>query len=276
MAQGHQENAQEKALEAGLARHLEGHLREYIEFNLRQGYELSAILSCLRKYGYRKEDLSQLVSRLPSTRHQVNPPAYDPQELDEDTHNFLTGVLSEYIGKMRTHGYSLPAIEQALINYGHHPSIVREASTRATGRKRLRIPFSLVYSASVVLYAALLFLLLLQLDAPLELGALLFLPGLAVLLIHPLMLTLRRGRKVVPIVAIILTIAGFVGVTDWATSMLMDLSSVDLSMVLLVNVLFAAFFSLIMTMAAPTPGKRRQKEKETPKRASPATSSSRS
>ncbi|MEM4756387.1 MAG: hypothetical protein QW594_04630 [Candidatus Woesearchaeota archaeon] len=230
----------------------EEHLKEYILFNLSQGYEIEAIMSCLKQYGYKEKQLQAVIQQLPHTKHKKTPVQYSPDELDYDTHHFLKGLLTDYVRQMRAHGYELSAIKKALINNGHHPSLVVEVIDGVTKQALPKLSPSFLIALGMVGYPLLSLLLLLELEATLEMGILLLLPGYAAYLLMIWLVAFQRLRPYLPIIAMLVTIVGYVILTTVLTSQEISLATYDLGTILLVNVLFSGFFSLILKYSANT------------------------
>ncbi len=105
------------------------HLKQYVVFQMKQGYELKSVKDALLSYGYSNDlihSVTHIVKKIGITTKKV-PPKYREGDLDKDLYIYVQSMLVDYIVKEAKLGYSLSAIRTALINFGHHSEMVDKA-----------------------------------------------------------------------------------------------------------------------------------------------------
>lgn len=106
-------------------KYMKKHLKDYILFQISQGYESADIKDLLTKYGYSPDivdDIFNEIGDIPQKDHK-----HATKKVSRDLFTYIQEQLMEYIQKEQDQGYSLDAIRRALLNYGHQPAIVEAA-----------------------------------------------------------------------------------------------------------------------------------------------------
>ncbi|MFW6013926.1 MAG: hypothetical protein ACOCQG_02025 [Candidatus Nanoarchaeia archaeon] len=111
---------------------MKNHLRDYILFQISQGYEADDVKKLLLNYGYKKklvEGIFMEIGSLPVQR----PAKKSRQKLSDDLTGYLKELLTDFIIKEKEQGYTTNAIRRALINYGHNRELVDSAIEAVEG-----------------------------------------------------------------------------------------------------------------------------------------------
>lgn len=108
--------------------YMKKHLGEYILFQLEQGYDLKDIKSALYRHGYKKKIIDDILKQIQvSQEPKKKQVMYSHADLDNELKIYVQSLLIDYIVKEHKLGYTLEAIRNALINYGHDAKAVDEA-----------------------------------------------------------------------------------------------------------------------------------------------------
>lgn len=123
--------------EGGMAQidraYMENHLIDYVLFQVQQGYAPDDVYNVLLKYGYPNPVVQEVFKQLAISikeefkRHAQKRGKDTYNQLDEEMHQYLVGLLIDYVTKEQKQGYSIPVIKKALLQYGHHKEIIHEA-----------------------------------------------------------------------------------------------------------------------------------------------------
>lgn len=106
-------------------KYMKKHLKDYVLFQISQGYESEDIKDLLTKYGYSPDIVDGIFSEIgdiPQKEHK-----HTTKKVSQDLFTYIQEQLMEYIQKEQDQGYSLDAIRKALLNYGHQAAIVEAA-----------------------------------------------------------------------------------------------------------------------------------------------------
>lgn len=145
--------------------YMENHLIDYVLFQVQQGYAPDDIYRVLLKYGYPRAVVQAVFQQLGTKVHeefQRNPKNHNKNQLDkldQEMHDYLAGLLIDYIMKEQKQGYSIPVIKKALLRYGHHKEIIEEAlKVMQQGKVKdyhavpsLRFPQQAVFASCLIL-----------------------------------------------------------------------------------------------------------------------------
>lgn len=108
--------------------YMKKHLAEYILFQIEQGYALPDIKKALSRFGYKKQTVHDILRQLNlSDIPKKKKAMYSIHDLDEELRIYVQSMLLDYIIKEHKVGYTLEAIRNALINFGHEPKVIDEA-----------------------------------------------------------------------------------------------------------------------------------------------------
>lgn len=197
-------------------KYMEDHISAYVKFQLKQGYRIKDIKNALLKYGYDKNLVNEICKN-------INLKQYKPtkikkvklKELNEDLYIYLQNLLVDYIIKEQNQGYTIDVIKKALINYGHHPSMVKKAILAAkkgsfsTFQSNLKLSPEFTLAISLILIVVFTLFLTYITDESLYLVFLSFLPAIAMILINFSIIINTSSKRFVQLLPII-SVAGIV------------------------------------------------------------------
>jgi len=211
--------------------YMENHIRDYIIFQLSQGYRLSDIKSALLKSGYDSGLIDEICAH-------IDPDYYKPRKdgkpsqknLDEDLYVYLQNLLVDYIKQEQSQGYTMDVIEKALINYGHHPSMVKKALKAASHGdvvdfqylENFRFSSTLMLFITLFLTLGIVFVLTVQTNEPLFVVVFGFVPALiAILFVYAVFVNSQNRRLVqlLPIISIAVVVTVFVALVQTSATM---------------------------------------------------------
>jgi len=224
------------------------YLKKYIVFSLSQGYDIEAIKSSLIKQGNKKKFLKSIIEELPHTRHTVKETKYDPRELDRETKYYLEGVLAEYIERMIEHGYEKSEIKRALINYGHHPSVVNEALRKFKKPKIPIISFEGFSFANIMVYMFFVVFLVMGLDAE-PISLVFFLPGLIGVFVSIGLLKRISKKNLVPLFGFLTIVIVFIGIIMLLINNGFNFNNYDIQVIMGVNIVLGTLISFILSIS---------------------------
>ena len=108
--------------------YMKKHIGEYILFQLEQGYDIKDIKGALSRHGYKKKIVDDILKQVQvSASPKKKQKMYSHTDLDNELKIYVQSLLIDYIIKEHKLGYTLEAIRNALINYGHDAKAVDEA-----------------------------------------------------------------------------------------------------------------------------------------------------
>ena len=181
--------------------YIRGHLIGYTEFQLRQGYEINDVKEALLKYGYDNDLVLEVINSVDTELYKESSKKPSLKELNEDLYVYLQNLLVDYIKKELNHGYELDVIKKALINYGHHPSMVKKAIKAIEDGKvtdyhpSIGFPSWFMLIVSLVVIFAFLGFLLITTDASLYVVFLSFAPSIFTILFVYVMTIYTSSKK---------------------------------------------------------------------------------
>jgi hypothetical protein len=103
------------------------HLLDYASFQVQQGYLPEDISKVLRKTGYSKALVDEIIAALDPVSlasKKEHPPI---REMDKSMEAYVNNMLIDFIIKERKSGYEDAAIRKALLRFGHHKKKVDDA-----------------------------------------------------------------------------------------------------------------------------------------------------
>jgi hypothetical protein len=202
------------------AEYVRSHLRDYIVFQLKQGFELSDIKQALIRYGYEKDLVTFICKDIDLTPYRSTKPA--SSELDKDLYIYLEELLVDYIEKQLGQGYDLDVVKKALINYGHRPDMVDKAvkaikhgdAIDLESFESWKAPAALLYFISLVCTLALIFVLSFITGTDIGKVVLAFSPALiAITCTYAIVASMdsKSFNQFIPIAAVALAVGAFIG-----------------------------------------------------------------
>jgi len=207
--------------------YVEKHLQGYIEFQLKQGYRLKDVEKALLKYGYDDMLVKEIIKKI--TPVEIAPNGKPNQkELNEELYMYIQNLLVDFIKKEQEQGYEIEVIRKALINYGHHPSMVKKAEkAMKQGRvtdfhKRIKMSGSLVLLISVALILGFMFFMVQQTNASLGIVVMSFAPAfVAVLLSYSITTGTEDKRliRLVPVISVAAAVLVFILLIQFSTQL---------------------------------------------------------
>ncbi len=111
---------------------MKNHLRDYILFQINQGYEANDIKNLLQGYGYSQELIDEIFSEIGTLPHR-KPAKKHKKEISADLFSYVKELIVDFIIKEKEQGYSIDAIKRALMNYGHSKELVDSAVAAVDG-----------------------------------------------------------------------------------------------------------------------------------------------
>jgi len=202
-------------------KYMSNHIKSYVEFQLGQGYELDDVKHALEKYGYEPGLVNEICSQIDPDVHKPLKHRPSIKELNEDLYVYLQNLLIDYIKKEQSQGYELEVIRKALINYGHHPKMVRHALEAANEgyvvdqQPTIRLPAWLSLALGLAAIFAFVAVLTIQTSADLGLVFLSFAPSIVtILLVYAAFVNIdnKRTIQLLPVAAVFLSAAIFLAV----------------------------------------------------------------
>ncbi len=221
------------------------HLRAYTEFQVRQGYRLKDVRTVLLKYGYGRELVGEATAGI-DEKKLVPGKKGDIKVLDEELYLYVQNLLVDYIRREQEQGYTIDVIRRALINYGHHPDMVRKAIRAVEAghvidqQKRIVMPGGLVFFLAVSLIFVFVFAISAAAGAELSSVFLSFLPALGATVAAYAILEnsdSKSLRKMTPLVSVLLCALFFVFLSQ-ATRLVRGLSEPATVLMLNIGVAF--------------------------------------
>ena len=234
----------EKKEEKELDSYLKEHVKDYIGFQLKQGYEYKDIKACLNKYGYSDRQIDNLSKGMDKTHH-VAEKKYNKEDLDKESYYYIRGIIADYIKKQLEHGYSLEHIKKALINAGHDKSLIEHAINLIKEKVKTHFPSKATLIISLLIVLAFIFSLGVSLNHASSVMILAFFPVIITLIINYALMSSKYTYKIknsLPIVAIVLVIALFLALVPRLGAEL------DYGTILILNVILAVLLTIFMLL----------------------------
>lgn len=235
--------------------YLKEHLKEYIAFQLNQGYELADVKQALIKYGYAQKFVDDMCK---GVHHEpVREPflKHTQEELDTDAYNYVLNMLIDYMSKELKQGYSLAAIQKALINYGHMPKVVHEAAAaiqkgtvgdyEKSSAQHITLPSYLVFSLTLLIAFAGVFFLSIVTNTSIVIILFNFIPTLLSLtIVYAALISFKLSalRRLLPLGAVAATVGIFILLVQYSTL----LRATHMPTILLLNAALTFVCSLIL------------------------------
>lgn len=208
--------------------YMKKHLAEYILFQIEQGYALADIKKALSRFGYKKQTIQDIlrqlnISDIPKKKKAM----YSSHDLDEELQIYVQSMLIDYIIKEHKVGYTLEAIRNALINFGHEPKVIDEAiliiekgKVVDYRKERAVLKFPQQIVGSVTLFFIFAFLVFLSIATDTSIITILpnFSPAfLAFVLVNLAYFFLPNTKllSTLPLFAVIICVAFFIGGTQY-------------------------------------------------------------
>jgi hypothetical protein len=237
------------------AEYMKNHLLGYITMQLKQGYELRDIRDALVRYGYDKTVIENITKHINPRDYPVKKHAGE-KELDEELFIYLQDLLVDYIKKEMSQGYTLEVIEKALINFGHHPDMVRKAVKGVEeghiedldAASTWKLPLGFWFFCSVIAVIASMFVMAYLTGEELGIVMLAFTPALAAVCVaYAIVLSTdnKQVQQLTPVIAIAVAVGAFLGLVQLVTSM-RNMGSPNI--VLIMNVFIAFICSMLMSL----------------------------
>lgn len=107
-------------------KYMKEHLKDYIIFQINQGYQPKDIKKLLIEHGYSTELVQEIFHEIGKLEAKTHPKK-TKKEMSRDLYAYLQELLVDFILKERDQGYDFEAIRKALLNYGHNDDIVDSA-----------------------------------------------------------------------------------------------------------------------------------------------------
>lgn len=193
------------------------HLLSYTEFQLKQGYVLKDIKTALLKYGYDIDIVEEVIGLADESIFVPKEHKPSIRELNEDLYSYLQNLLVDYIKKEQKQGYSLDVIQRALVRYGHHPSMVKNAVRSVKEglitdlMPEFNFPAGLMLAVSLAGIVGFSIFLMLQTDEPISTVFLCFSPSiLMILLVYGAAAKFTESKKFIPLFGIAGTVILYV------------------------------------------------------------------
>jgi len=198
--------------------YVEKHLQGYIEFQLKQGYLLKDVWKALLKYGYDEILVKEICSMIDESAFTPSKERLKIKDLNEDLFVYLQNLLVDFIKKEQEQGYTIEVIEKALINYGHHPSMVKQAIRSVKNgkitdlHKTIKMGTGLVLLVTLILIIGFVFFLVKETDASLNIVILCFSPVfVSTLLAYTFVQNAdHKLIKMIPIAAVVIIVIMYV------------------------------------------------------------------
>ena len=226
-------------------KYMEDHLLGYVKFQLKQGYRIKDIKKALLKYGYDKKLVEEICKHIDSTKFKpIKIKKVALKELNEDLYIYLQNLLVDYIIKEQNQGYTIDVIKKALINYGHHPTMVKKAikaakkGTFSSFHSKIKLSPQVTLGTSLILMVVFILYLTFITNESLFKVFLSFVPALAMILITYAIIINTSSKKLVqllPLLAVAGIVFSFVGLLE-ISPVMRSLS--EPGTILLLNVVF--------------------------------------
>ncbi|MFW5991484.1 MAG: hypothetical protein ACOCQX_04605 [Candidatus Nanoarchaeia archaeon] len=248
----------------GSREYMKEKLKDYILFQLNQGYEPNDIKEPLINNGYSRQMVEEIFSETGSTgpaRHPVRA----KKEMSRDLFNYLGELLTDFILKEREQGYSYEAIKKALINYGHDSNVVdaaiesvkkgSEIEEFAPSHKPVKtgLPPSLLFSIMILGLIGVVFYLSISTGSELFIVFVSFLPSIIALCVNyfaVLQFKSRHYLELVPPLTTALAVVFFV-IMMQLESPIRDIS--EPNVILIINALAAFIMSSVLCFFSKWP-----------------------
>ncbi len=244
------------------------YLRDYILFQVEQGYESSDIKELLLSHGYKKglvDGIFSEIGSLPARKKKTR----GKKKMSKDLFSYLAELIVDFIIKEKEQGYSNDAIRKALINYGHSEKLVdaaiksvensskididdlfeegKRSAPRKTGTKDFfKLPPLVIYALSVAFILGFIVFLSAITDAYVIRVLVSFLPVIITISVNYVVVLQFKSRgylNLVPFFMVILTIFIFLGVLQ-TESYLVDIAQPEVVVVL--NAVLAFILSSVL------------------------------
>lgn len=239
--------------------YLREHLKYYIEFQLKQGYDLLDIKEALIKYGYTHKFVEEVSHHAKPQEVEFSLLKPSREELDEDAYQYILNMLIDYMMKEHKQGYSLQAIKKALVKSGHLPSIVNDAAQRIQKgvvvdyqqplTLSFKVPPSIILGVCLLLVFGALFTLSVATNASIVIILFNFIPtfvGVLILYLLLVFISWKGLRKLLPLISIVVTLAFFIILLQYSTL----IRTTQMHIVLILNVLLTFICSLLYSVFA--------------------------
>jgi hypothetical protein len=237
-------SAEEKEEEKEVDSYLKEHLRSYIEFQLKQGYEYEDIKKTLKKQGYTFTLVDEISKGL-DKEHHVSDKTYTQEELDKESYYYLRGVLADYIKTQLEHSYKLEHVKKALINSGHDEHLVNEASKFIKQEVSKQFPGKAALVISIVIIFAFIFSLGVSLNHASSMMILAFFPAILALIINYILMSNRythKFRNSLPGFSVVLVIVLYLALVPRLSA------DLDYGVILVLNVIIAVLLTTFMLL----------------------------
>ena len=195
---------------------MENHLSGYIIFQLKQGYRLNDIKKALLKYGYDKILVEEICKNINSSQYKPSKiKKVALKELNEDLYLYLQNLLVDYIIKEQNQGYTIDVIKKALINYGHHPTMVKKAikaakkGTLSSFHSKIKLSPEFTLGISLILMLGFILSMIYISQESIFLVFLSFVPALVMIFINFAIIINTSNKKLVQLLPLI-SVAGIV------------------------------------------------------------------
>ncbi len=224
--------------------YIKEHLKNYIQFQLKQGYEFKDIKKVLSKYGYSEARIGELAKGMGKVHH-INAKRYKKEDLDKESYYYIGGVIADYIKKQLNHGYDLEHIKKALLNKGHDRKVIQHAITLIKGDVQFHMPSKVTLIISLLVVFAFIFALGVELDHASSIMLLAFAPATLAIIINYILISNKHTNKIktlTPVLAIVLVIVLFIAIMQPLGS------DIDHSTILILNVLLVVILTVFMLL----------------------------
>jgi hypothetical protein len=237
------------------AQYMQNHLLGYISMQLKQGYELADIRDALIRYGYDKKVIETITSKF-NPRDYLVKKRSGAKELDAELFTYLQDLLIDYIKREESQGYTREVIQKALINYGHHPDMVKHAIKAVEEghiedldeASRWKLPLGFWFFFSVIAVIASMFVMAYLTGEEISVVVMAFIPAFAAVCItYAVMLGTDTilVHQLTPVIAIAIAVGTFLGLVQLVTGMRTMGSP---NTVLIMNVFLAFILSMLMSL----------------------------
>jgi hypothetical protein len=233
------------------------HLLDYANFQVQQGYLPEDVAKVLRKTGYSKVLVDDIIGGLDPvslTPKKEHPPI---REMDRSMEAYVNNMLIDFIMKERKSGYDDAAIRKALLRFGHHQKAVDNAFVEInTGNavdyaelRMIQVNPQILLALSMLLFFTFSVFLSISTNVTIVVVLLSLCPsGAAVLVVYFLSFFIAHSyRQLLPLLGAALALAGYF--------MLAQISSViqglpGAQMIVMLNIVIAFILSGVFAFMA--------------------------